>query len=622
VLPSKANTTRPQHWGYDAVIDWGPTTAESLYLRTAPGPGRQMVATTGQAPQNQPNTNQNPEDFRTELGQTISRTVFSGGEGLDRAHRVEATQQDFTRYWDSRNVDVTPGRPGDPELIKLLHDTSISDAQTETNLYLAKIADELFMSQGIGVRRSVNAGSTWTNTNPAIGSITGLAVVGDELHAGSATAVAQRSSGGTWNNSWSTQNVPNGIWGAKGRVIGANGNQILEIRAGAGSVLLHTLGTNDVWTDVTDGGSAILISATDGYIYSFAEEEGELTLKGQTRIEGEVPRTVGFSQGVVFIGTSEDTTSGGKIGRLWRATLIGTRLRDAQLLRTWGDGTETRDRAPRRIWPTRDSIFTAVVEDGTETHLWRVHLATSGVSRSLILGASGLVLGITNVDDRLFATVAGSGAYEENATFATSGFLIGPMADFYTTSPKQWVGARVDTNQVLTQEQVDLAYSTNPAALVDSAHGSWVNIISVLSTSESSTGKITTEQAISNVNARWLLQRVTLTPNTARTTTPELLSYAFRALPSIDDEVILVPVVVSDIVEIPGRKRLRVKGEGERIYQELRLHEGKGILLELFTPAIKVRGLLEQVAAPIQGKTLRGSQTTFSFLSIRGIKVA
>jgi len=76
------------------------------------------------------------------------------------------------------------------------------------------------------------------------------------------------------------------------------------------------------------------------------------------------------------------------------------------------------------------------------------------------------------------------------------------------------------------------------------------------------------------------------------------------------------------VVEIPGRKRIRVRGEGERIYQELRLHEGKGILLELFYPSIKIRGILEQVAAPMQGKTLRGSQTTFSFLSIRGIKVA
>jgi len=614
-LPTRDNTSSPKVFGYDIVLDWGSAATDSLYLRSASGPGRNLLTTTGQPPSNQLQTNINPEDFRTELGQIFSRAVFSGGEGLDRAHRPDGDQTDFTRYWDSRNVDVTPARPGDPELVKLLHDTSISDAQVESNLYMAKINDQLFMAQSTGVRTSTNAGSTWTNTNPAIGALTGLAVAGDELHAGSATDVAQRSSGGSWNNTWSSQNVPNGIWGAKGRVIGADSTALYEVRAAAGSVLLHTLGTNDVWVDVTDGGSAILAAATDGYIYSFAEEEGELTLKGQTRIEGEVPTSVGFSQGVVFIGTSEDTTAGGKIGRIWRAILVGVRLREAQLLRTWGDGTETRDRSPHRIWPTRDSVFWGVIEDGSETHLWRYHLATGGVSRNLVLGSSGLVRGITVVDDRLFATVDGAGAYEENATYATSGYLIGPQADFYTTSPKNWVGARVDIGSVATPQQVDLDYSTDPAALTDSAHGSWVNIISTVVV-------LPTETAISNVNSRWLLSKLTLTPNAGRTTTPEVLSYSFRALHSVEDEIMQIPVTVSDLVELPGRKRLRVRGEGERVYQELRTREGKGILVEMFNPAIKIRGVLESVATPVQGKTYRGSQTTFSVLTIRGIKVA
>ena len=42
---------------------------------------------------------------------------------------------------------------------------------------------------------------------------------------------------------------------------------------------MKTLPTGTEWTDLADGGAVVLACATDGYIYSFADESSSLTLK-------------------------------------------------------------------------------------------------------------------------------------------------------------------------------------------------------------------------------------------------------------------------------------------------------------------------------------------------------
>ncbi len=100
-LPTKVNVARPEASGYDALIEYGPTDAESLYLRLAVGPGRQMTFQTVEPESRTPNLSENPEDMRSESGQSFSRADFGGGEGLRRAHRREGTARDFTRFYDS-----------------------------------------------------------------------------------------------------------------------------------------------------------------------------------------------------------------------------------------------------------------------------------------------------------------------------------------------------------------------------------------------------------------------------------------------------------------------------------------------------------------------------------------
>lgn len=622
-LPTKANVSRPEAWGYDALIEYGDLAAESLYLRSAAGPGRAMQLQTVEVEERGPDTAANPEDMRAESGETFSRSDFTGGEGLDRAHRRNGTPQDWSRYWDSRNIDITPAKAGEAEELKLLHSTSSLRAAGVgvDRTALVRIGTTLYgiVSSATLVDRTANPTATtptWTTEDPGgTGDIQDLAALGDELYSSQATTggIRKRSSAGTWA-AWSDLAGATRLWAVKGRIIASVGATLYEARAAAGSVQLHTLPSGQTWNDVIDAGGAILAAASDGQVYVFAEQAGDLVLKGQTDFPGEVPTAIGYAQGLVFIGTGQPTTTGGRIGRLYRSILVGLRLREAQVLREWGTGTATLDHSPKRIIGTREAVYTGIIEDGTETHLWKYHLETGGLSRDLILAASGLVHGLAVVDDRMFATVFGSGLWRENTTYASSGYLIGPLADFFSAARKVWVGGRLQTNSVPTGTQVVLAYSTNPAALEAPTHASWVNLITATAASPGEG----TETAISEVESRYLTGKLTLTPNGAATSTPTVLAFAFRGL-SIPTEVdYSLPINISDRLELPGRKPLTVNGVGDAVYEALSDLIGQSVTLTLLRPDEVVIGQLRTLSSPISQLPRRGSPTVYALLTVRG----
>ncbi len=616
-LPTIDQVTNPEALGYGALIESGPTNAEKLYLRLAIGPGREMQVQTQPTIELPGIGRDNPEDHGDAIGRVFSRNRFAGGEGLDVAHRRDGIDSDFTRYWDSRGMHIVPSRPGVPEVLELRHETTEVEDSADTNLYVAKIDTVLYMSEGSNVRRTANLGSSFT-TSVRGGAITGLAVLGDELYAGVGTDIEKRTSGGSWSV-WSTVNNTR-IWAAKDRILAGDNTLLYEAAAGGASVLIHTLPVGASWTSVVDAGGAILAAATTGTIYAFVEEEGVLVLKGETDLVKEVPYALGYLQGIVLIGTGQATSVGGKIGRLWRSQLVGVRLQAGQVLRTWGDGTETRDRAPRWIHTTRDEGFVGVIEDGSETHLWKYLAETDGMVRDLILGGSGIVLGITDIDRRLFASVDADGLKREETTYQATGYLISPMADFFSSQLKNWIGARLDAETVITQEAITLSYSNDPAALLDNTHASWTAAVSVAG---GGTTKIDDEQALTAAVGRWLLGKLDLTSSTDKVTTPTARAFAFRVLVTSTDEVVQIPVNVSDQIEIPHRKRLRVRGEGDRIWQQLRSIQGEDIKLKILRPSpLEVRGVLESVSTPIPAISERGSTTLYCLLTVRGLTIA
>ena len=101
-VPTTNIITNPKRYGYDVRID-------TLLLRSAVGPNREMTIQSSDVQEGQINVKQNPEDFTSNLGRIYSRNNFAGGQGLDTAHRANGTPKDTTRFWDSKGIDVFHG---------------------------------------------------------------------------------------------------------------------------------------------------------------------------------------------------------------------------------------------------------------------------------------------------------------------------------------------------------------------------------------------------------------------------------------------------------------------------------------------------------------------------------
>ena len=613
VLPSSANTSHPQAFGYEADLD-------DLFLRFAAGPGRQLSINTSPLQAQAINTSETPEDFQQEFGQIYSRTDFSGGSGLDKAHQRNAGQFDFQKYWDSKGVDVFSGKEvGNEYKVSLLHDTDEVESTSSTNLYMQELGGEIFFADGdvLKIVSTPLTGSASTDGTPSSGNnITGMAVLGSKLYFVANGDVYVRNSAGSYATH-NTDQTYDKLWSMKGRLVAsATNGGLYEIHSSSSPDTMKTLPSGSNWTDVADGGAVVLACADDGYIYSFTDESSTLTLKGQTFVEGEVPNAIDAAQGLIFYGTYQNTASG-KIGRLYVAEITNANslyvLVNAQLLKQWGDGSTTLNQAPYRIISTRDSIYTGIVDSASKTNLWRYYLPTGGIARDVEFAESGIVEGIAVFSDRIFATVSGGGLYRESTSYVSAGYVIMALADFFTSEKKQWVGAKVTCNTV-SAGSVKLSTSISPEDINAPTANTWSEQVSI-------TGGVGgEEQIVENVIGRWLAVKIDITTNDTNIS-PELLSFAVRGFQLVEDLIVDMPVNISDQVERPYRKAIKVTGQGELIYQALRNKEGKNVQLEIYRPQTFLRGIIENVSAPIEEISNRGSTTVYCLVRFRGSKI-
>tara|TARA_X000000368_G_scaffold305989_1_gene244201 strand:+ start:219 stop:2141 length:1923 start_codon:yes stop_codon:yes gene_type:complete len=617
VLPSPSNTSEPQAQGFEANLD-------DLFLRFAVGPGRQMNINTAPLQAQAIQTSETPEDFQQEFGQIYSRTDFSGGSGLDKAHKRNASEMDFSRFWDSNGIDVFSGKAvGQEYKVSLLNSTEEITTSSETNLYAQQLDGTIFYADGAVLKKITTplTGSSSTDGTPSAGNdITGLAIMGNQLFIVANGVVYQRTGAGTYG-SYNSDNTYSRLWSAKGRLIASDTSGVLyEIEPSSASAgadnTIHSLRTGRNWTDVCDAGAVVLATADDGYIYSLADESSNLTLKGQTFIEGEVPNAIDAAQGLIFYGTYENTASG-KIGRLYRAEITNANslyvLVNAQLIKQWGDGTTTLDQAPYSIISTRDSIYTGIKDTASKTNLWRYYLPTGGIARDLEFAEGGIVKGLTVFSDKLFATVSGGGIYRETSNYVSSGYIITALGDFFTSEKKQWVGAKLNT-QAVSSGSVKLSTSTIAADISNPSATTWAEQVNI----NSGTGG--EEEVMTLVSGRWIAGKIDITTDD-QAQTPGLLSFAIRGFQLVNDLVVDIPVNISDQIERPFRKRIKVNGQGELVYQALRNKEGKNVQLEIYRPDTLLRGIIENVSSPIEEISPRGSVTTYCLVRFRGSKV-
>jgi hypothetical protein len=609
------NISNPKRYGYDVRID-------DILLRSAVGPGREMQiqssdVQTGQ----QVNVRQNAEDFTSNLGRIYSRNNFSGGSNLDTAHRVNGKPNDNTRFWDSQGVDVFNNDLGTAYNTQLLHTTEKEQALSSAVSHMAVVGTRIYVSDDETLYKSDDGGDTFSTVTTGLTSgyqIKGLAAHGDLLYItannGSAGEIESLTSGGTSTQKMSAA-VYDKIFSVKGQFLVSIDNALhaYDGNTTVGSAIV-TLPSGQTFTDATDAGAVVLVTATDGRIYSLKDISGTLTLKGQTEISGEQPTCIVESQGLVFYGTKEVQTGTKVIGRLYRATLTVADdlyvLAQNQLIKQWDE--DSIDNSPNALFTTRDSVYTGIKESGSTSFLWRYYLPTAGIARYYKASAGGTVNNIINVNEKFLFTVTSDGVYQQTSTFESEGFIVLSAADFFTAESKQFVGAELSTFTLPSDTSVELFYSTKFEALDNPNDSSYIEAIN----QKTGTGDI--EKQIAEVS-RYIVGKIVLKSSTG-TNTPKVKSVQFRALARPELVVAQIPINISDRVERPGRKPIKVKGLGDALYASLRSKEGDSVTLELFDPAEIIRGVVERISYPINSNVERGSVTQYAIITVRGTR--
>lgn len=636
VLPSPSNTNQPQAQGFEANLD-------DLFLRFAVGPGRQMQINTAPLQAQAIQTSETPEDFQQEFGQIYSRTDFRGGEGLDKAHRREGTPTDFQRFWDSKGINVFHADEDTSYSVKLLNDIEQKTLTfSSDNNYLAQTTNGyMYITDDTDVYQSTNEGVTWTAmTSTSISyTIHGIAAFGNDLFvvAGDGSTNKQLLSYVQSTDTWTDESLGSsftgyftGIWFAKGGLFVSGKSTTAEYLWESSpftknfsgdfqstSALIVTEPTHE-FTSVIDAGAVVLAGHTDGNIYSLKIDGGTWSLKGQTQISFEEIHSLAASEGLVFIGTKGFQSN---TGRFFTADLTVADnlyvLTNRQLVKQWDNGV---DQSPHSMFVTRDSVYMGIHESATETNLWRYYLPTAGIARDISITHSsdsdakitGITLTGTTVP-KFIAVVDGVGVFKETDTYVSTGYIISSLADFYTSEKKQWVGAKLNTNGV-SSGTVELATTTVPLDINNVDSPTWEPQISVAS------GTGGEEEVLELVQGRWMSVKLTITTSDT-SQTPEMLSFAVRGFQLVNDLVVDMPINISDQVERPFRKALRINGQGELIYQALRNKEGQNVQLEIFRPDTLLRGIIENVSSPVEEISPRGSVTTYCLVRFRGSKV-
>lgn len=629
-IPTSLNVTRPQAEGYDARLIYGNEDGEDIYVQLAPSGNTPVLRSTAEPSNQSPQLASNPEDFRPESGRIFSRSLFSGGEGLDKAHRARGGSDDPLRYWASEDIWINVAEPGVPEEIKLAWaNEAITGTGTPATPFMVKVADgtRVFWANGSDVKWSDNilAGTpSIISEDPEAGgtptTIDGLALLGKQLYAAiGAEGIHRRTWAGAWSH-WSNLDADK-IWGVKGRIFASVTNTLYEAASGAGSVILKALDTaDDSWTDIIDGGHLVLAAATDGKVYAFSDESGQVVLRSETEMRpGEVPVALGYADGIVFIGTADKNVAGGKIGRLYIAQYSGVKLVGSRLVREWGDETSVKDHSPAAITATRDQVLFALLDDDGEMCVWSYLLATVGTWKRLNTSGVTRPQDIVVVDGQIVVSVPGAALVREHGTYyAASGWIIFPYADWYSAADKAIIGLRINSKDIAAAGmKIEFYYATDPDALLDENSALWT-LAKTLNTSGVSESQ---EIPLLNVTGRGVALMVKMTRSTSNVLSPVVRSISARAFENLEDVLVRLPVNISDQLERPGRTPLRVRGRGTKLYAALREREGLPVEVHILRTGEKVKGRVESVELMQPAITPRGSSLLSANVVVRGVEV-
>ena len=489
----------------------------------------------------------------------------------------------------------------------------MSQSTAGSNVHVVAVHDNIYWTDGSDFYAPGSGTSLLTLTNTHVVSM------GNNIYALDATgSVIQISP------TWSTTQISapastyDNMWAVKSRIVAADGNELYQTDATTPTLLL-TLPADETVTDVIDAGAYVLVFATSGSIYTLTLDDSlALIVTGESPFLGETPQHGVYSQDTLGIATTEAVEAGGTILRFYSAELNDSGIPvNNQLIYQVGDVDSTTDYTADFMYATRDSIYLATQSDldADVKQLWRFYLPTAGYARDLEIDSGGLAIeSVADAAGRLWLSVNTLGIFKEQDTYTASGYMIGPVADFSSSDAKQWVESYVSTAPIPAGTKLELHQSIDPEDLTRPDSNSW----QVAQTMRNGDSERSNEfNAIAD--SRWHLAKVVWFSDAAKATTPEFLTYSFRALPNPNrDRLYLIPVNVSDQYESPGRSSRRVPGRGQAVYDALLQYEGESVTFGVFAMDLEIVGVVERIESTLETYPDRGSRTNVLNLYIRG----
>ena len=320
-VPLASEITNPKRHGYSLQLD-------DLLMRTATGPNRVLTVQSAEFPQQSINLAVNPEDITTNVGQIFSRSNFSGGEGLDTAHQRNGEEDDVSKFFDSKGIDVFHGDEEGSYKIHLLKATDeinvrggSNDLQGSNN-YLAQTTNgNLYLTDNTSIYVSTDNGATWAAVTTGLTinyNFTGIVAFGNGLFATTADGTSNSElikfdGTSTWTEEtthMSSNGGLTGIWFSKGQLFISGKKSTAEYLWAVSpfdktwsssdlqvaDAIIVSENTHDI-TGVVDAGAVVLVSSTDGNIYSIKDVAGTMTLKGQTNVPFEEVHSISATEG-------------------------------------------------------------------------------------------------------------------------------------------------------------------------------------------------------------------------------------------------------------------------------------------------------------------------------------
>lgn len=640
--------TRPRAQGFGCLL------AEDWY-RVAPSREQPIRVYTRDSLAERADDRGSPEENVLDIGYAFSRSNLTGGEGLDffpRQGGVGGSDRDKIRFWDSADLIIERPDSGEPFALRLAPDSQTWWTPGATPVDIGESADRLYIIQGTNVSRFNDLADTTADDTDNIGvTLVQIAVATDN-----AVAVLD-ANGDIWYKAPFTETYlrvydstvsgpqptdAKAIWLVKGRILAycrnlanADDGFLLEISpvitgtVGSPTAGAHTFTIVDrfgaAMLDCVDAGHAIVACFSDGSLRSYVPQtDGAggvplLTIRGRSPVPiGETPYTLCWNLGVLLIFTIDVDQDH---ARLYVGSVLDDRFDFAvgplQLVRTWKNSVESSPAYTNQPLATRDAVYFFMGESTANWNLWRYDLVSGGLFRETAVSADTRPFGLSDFEDHKVYGV-GSTIIRQNDNYRASGYLITPNITFGLNTPINWTAFVIEALNVdVGGAKVELYYSTDPAAIRDPNDAGWLLVTTVANAAQSGV-----EQTRVNVTSNQLALQIKIYASTDQTETPEVPKVGLRGIPKHRDWIAEVPIDISDWIEAPFRKPLRIPEWGDTIYDTLSAQQGASTVLQLLDPPTVLRGVVDNLGTPVDYVTERGSQGRYTVLMFRGSKLA